>query len=169
MRLSHLLVPLFHFVTMGLDHPGQGVLWEHSHSEVLARLDLISPVWLLGNFWMTVILYRCPSFPLNPVYSSRVGLSVLTFSLSFHRHPHISIPISFTLSIVHNKNFSLGPEVRKLEPQRIGGYIICETEDQKTGCTVPDDPYTPSLTHSGPPMWSTYWCWHHPHQIGRNN
>ena len=37
----------------------------------------------------------------NPVYPRHVYPSVLGFSLSFSRHPHICIP--FTLSVVHNK------------------------------------------------------------------
>ena len=38
-----------------------------------------------------VSIFRCSSFPSNPVYVRRVDLSVLSFSLSSHRHSYISL------------------------------------------------------------------------------
>jgi hypothetical protein len=37
---------------------------------------------------VSIMIYRCPSSPRNPVYVRRVDPSVLTFSLTLHRHPH---------------------------------------------------------------------------------
>ena len=39
-----------------------------------------------------VSIFRCSSSPDNPVYVRNVDPSVLTFSLSLHRHPNICIP-----------------------------------------------------------------------------
>ena len=42
-----------------------------------------------------VSIFRCSSSPCNPVYASRVDPSILAFSLSLHRHPHICIPFTY--------------------------------------------------------------------------
>ena len=39
-----------------------------------------------------VFIFKCSSSPWNPVYGRHVDPSVLTFSLSSYRHPHICIP-----------------------------------------------------------------------------
>ncbi len=41
-----------------------------------------------------VSIFRCSSSPRNPVHVRRVDPSVLAFSLSLYRHPHICIPFS---------------------------------------------------------------------------
>ena len=50
-----------------------------------------------------VSIFRCSSSPRNPVYVRLVDPSVLDFSLSIHRHPHICFPCSSPFSVVHNK------------------------------------------------------------------
>jgi hypothetical protein len=56
-----------------------------SHSPItLANLSSIN----------LVFIFRCSSSPRNPVYVSRVDPSVLSFSLSSHRHSYISFLFS---------------------------------------------------------------------------
>jgi hypothetical protein len=42
-----------------------------------------------------VSIFRCSSSPHNRVYSKHVDPSLLSFSLSLYRHPHIRIPFSY--------------------------------------------------------------------------
>ena len=61
-----------------------------THSPILH--SKLSPINLVS-------IFGCSSSPYNPVYTRRVGPSVLVFSLSFHRHPHICI--SFTYHFIY--------------------------------------------------------------------
>ncbi len=49
--------------------------------------NVVSPLNLVS-------IFRCPSPPRNPVYVRLADPSVLSFSLSSHRHPYICIPCS---------------------------------------------------------------------------
>ena len=68
-----------------------------------------------------VSIFGCPSPPWMPVCTRRVDPSVLSYSLSFYRHPYTYIfPVGLTLSI-NNKQDRTDGKIKKWPPKGMEG------------------------------------------------